>query len=199
VCAIYLAAILAAVAALVVFSGWERTASKWTVTQSQLNADNPRWQALQAAAHILPDSGAFGLGPGTFAAAFPHYTGPLGDAIAGIWRYAHNDYLQTAIEWGVCGALVWAVLFFGGIARSFACCRQLAAKRPRVQTRERLVYFCAGLSLVGVAIHALVDFPLQIASLQLYVATFLGLGWTAQKPREAAPPAHSLSRESVPA
>lgn len=183
VCAIYLAAILAAVAALVVFSGWERTASKWTVTQSQLNADNPRWQALQAAAHILPDSGAFGLGPGTFAAAFPHYTGPLGDAIAGIWRYAHNDYLQTAIEWGVCGALVWAALFFGGMARCFACCRDLAARKPRVRTRERLVYFCAGLSLIGVAIHALVDFPLQIASLQLYVATFLGLGWSSMVAR----------------
>lgn len=197
VCAIYLAAILAAVAALVVFSGWERTASKWGVTQSQLNADNPRWQALQAATRILPDAGVFGLGPGTFGAAFPHYTGPMGDAIAGIWRYAHNDYLQTAIEWGVCGALVWAVLFFGGLARCFACCQQMATSKPRVKTRDRLVYFCAGLSLAGVAIHALVDFPLQIASLQLYAATFLGLGWTASKPREAAPRAHSVAVESA--
>ena len=86
VCAIYLAAILAAVAALVVFSGWERTASKWGVMTSQINEDNPRWQALQASAQILPDAGAFGLGPGTFAAAFPHYTGPMGDAIAAMQR-----------------------------------------------------------------------------------------------------------------
>lgn len=186
VCAVYAVAVLAAGAALVVFSGWERTASKWTLVQSQINEENPRWQAVQAAVKILPDAGVFGLGPGTFGAAFPHYTIPLGDSIAGIWRYTHNDYLQTAIEWGFFGAAVWAVLFFWGLGRCFACCQQPVAPRaekgtapPRTKTRDRLVLFCAGLSLAGVAIHALVDFPLQIASLQLYVAVFLGLGWTS--------------------
>lgn len=182
VCAIYIAAVLAAVAALVAFSGWERTASKWGVMKSQINEENPRWQALQASVKILPDAGVFGLGPGTFAAAFPHYTAPLGDSIAGIWRYTHNDYLQTAIEWGFFGAAVWAVLFFVGLGRCFACCRVPvggATGKPGTKTRDRLVLFCAGLSLAGVAIHALVDFPLQIASLQLYVATFLGMGWTS--------------------
>jgi len=182
VCAIYGAAILAAVAGLIFFSGWERTAAKWGVMQSQLNTDNPRWQALQTAVQILPDAGAFGLGPGTFAAVFPHYTGPLGAAIAGIWRYTHNDYLQAAIEWGFCGAALWAVLFFGGLWRCFTCCRTpapgAAPGQPVPRTRDRLVLFCAGLSLAGVALHALIDFPLQIASLQLYVATFLGLAWS---------------------
>ncbi len=202
VLASYVAVVVVALAGLVVFTGWERSSEKWSLFPSQLSADNPRWLAMRATLGMLPDAGLMGLGPGTFEIAFPHYTSFLGDSIAGTWRYAHEDYLQAVVEWGWLGAAVASVLFFGGIFRCFARWKAEPKTEPlkngngaahsprRTRTRDRLLLFCAGLSLVGVALHALVDFPLQIASLQLYVSVFLGMGWSSSAspaPRATVP------------
>jgi hypothetical protein len=144
--------------------------ARWAQLPGQINAENPRWVSTQVLLRMLPDAGVFGLGPGTFAITFPTYTRELATSIRGIWRFAHQDYLQTLIEWGWGGASVWAILFFGGLIRCFYFCR-------RMRLTDRALLFASGLALTGVVLHAMVDFPLQIASLQLYVAVYLGLGW----------------------
>lgn len=170
----YVGAVIVFLGGLVMFAGWESPSQKWALLQSQLNSENPRLLALQACWRMIADAGIWGLGPGTFAIAFPHYTQFLGDSIAGTWRYAHQDYAQMVIEWGWVGTLAPALLFLGGIHRCFAVPRRGDRKLPE---NDRLLSFCIGLALVGVALHALVDFPLQITSLQFYVAVYLGLAW----------------------
>lgn len=157
----------------VAFSGWERPAQKWSILASQLNTANTRLVAAQVCLRIIPDADWCGFGPGTFQLVFPHYTGAQGAVIPGVWRYAHDDYLQTLIEWGWLGAVPWAVLFFGAMAKLFMHWRKMRG----LGTPDRVLLFTSGLALAGVALHAIIDFPLQIASLQLYAATYAGFGW----------------------
>jgi hypothetical protein len=70
---------------------------------------------------------------------------------------------------------LWALLFFGGITVGIRSYKEHARREwtPRRRVLQPLVI----IALMGVALHALVDFPVQIESIQLYVATYLGLCW----------------------
>jgi O-antigen ligase len=123
----------------------------------------------------LRDTGLFGFGPGTFRVIFPAYNQAVNNLAPGTWRFLHEDYLQIAMEWGWLGSALWAALFVGGIIFALVNLR-----KPEARTwswRRRLILPLAVIALAGVALHAAVDFPLQIASIQLYVATYLGLCW----------------------
>jgi len=165
---------LAAIGIAAVGIGSGAAAEKWMNTGQIGISWEQRWLCYGTCVRMLGDSGAWGFGPGNFMITFPHYTAYLGERIRGIWKFSHQDYLQTLIEWGWVGAGIWAVTFFGGvieILRNF-----LKSKRVLPAT-DRILLFASLLALLGVAAHALVDFPLQIASLQLYAATYLGVAW----------------------
>jgi hypothetical protein len=170
-------------AALVVFtlfamaraSHLDEPLKRWNELTSQLPADS-RWLASLSALRAVGDASYFGFGPGTFRVIFPYYTSGLGPGIEGTWRFLHEDYLQTVLEWGWLGSLLWGLIFFGGI---FVAIRNLRQPGRAVEwrSRHRRLLPVIVLALLGVALHALVDFPLQIASLQLYVAVYLGICW----------------------
>jgi hypothetical protein len=153
----------------------DESLKRWNELTPQILADS-RWLASRAALRAVSDASYFGFGPGTFRVIFPYYTSGLGPGIEGTWRFLHEDYLQTILEWGWLGSLLWGLIFFGGI---FVAIRNLRQPGRVVEwrARHRRLLPVIVVALIGVAIHALVDFPLQIASLQLYVAVYLGICW----------------------
>ena len=173
----YALLMVGALFALIVFSGWERPAQKWALMRSQLNSSNKRLVSTHICLRMIPDAKWHGFGPGTFGLVFPHYTGADAIYIPGIWKYAHDDYLQTVLEWGWAGSAPWAIIFIGSIALLFYHWR----KRRDLSTSDHVLLFVSGLALAGVAAHAVVDFPFQIASLQLYAAVCIGFGWSSAR------------------
>src|SRR5437016_1010570 len=171
------AGVLAVALALIAFaqaSHFEQPLNRWQSASEHIPND-ARWQASHVAVRALPDIGLFGFGPGTFRVVFPIYnTGSVNQA-RGTWRFLHEDYLQTLLEWGWLGAILWALLFFGGITVAIRSYKEYA--RMEWTPRRRVLQPLAIIALIGVALHALLDFPLQIESIQLYVATYLGLCW----------------------
>jgi O-antigen ligase len=173
--------------------GWNAASKRWNEIVQIPTLVRPRLLVYGACLKMLPDSGLWGFGPGNFTITFPHYTADLGDSVAGLWRNAHEDYLQTLIEWGWFGAFFWAVILLGGLVvgvRTLGKSRQGSAE-------TRVLVLAALVAVIGVALHALVDFPLQIASLQFYTALCLGLLWGSAKFAKGTRPTRPYSKPAA--
>jgi hypothetical protein len=169
-------AILLALFALARVSHLEQPIGRWKLAREEFSAD-ARWRCAAVAVKSLPEAGLFGFGPGTFRAVFPSFNLASPRPVSGDWRFLHDDYLQTLMEWGWLGAALWAVLFFGGMI--IAIRRLNSSEAATWLPRRRLVLALVLIALGGVAVYAVVDFPLQIASIQLYVATYVGICWSS--------------------
>jgi len=167
-------AILLALIALAQATHLDQPLNRWQAESQRISGD-ARWRAFGVAMGALPDARLFGFGPATFRVVFPTYNIGSANQAPGTWRFLHEDYLQTLLEWGWLGSSLWALLFFGGITVGLHSYKKYAKRdwTPRRRVLQPLVIT----ALIGVALHALIDFPLQIESIQLYVATYLGLCW----------------------
>jgi hypothetical protein len=157
-------AIVLALIALAQATHLEQPLNRWQTVSERIPAD-ARWQASRVALGALSGAGFFGSGPGTFRVVFPGYNIGSGDPVPGTWRFLHQDYLQTVLEWGWVGSLLWALLFFGGIAVGIRSYNRYAARDWL--PRRRVLQPVAIAALAGVALHAVVDFPFQIESIPL--------------------------------
>jgi hypothetical protein len=139
----------------------------------------PRAKVAAICMRMVPHAGLLGFGPGTWSQTYPLFTD---DALLRTFylqmQFANQDYLQTLVEWGIFGSIAWAVIIGGAIRGGWYRLRRFRLTGGAIGVEEGMV---AGalVSVVGVGLHALVDFPLQVPSIQLYVAVLLGLLWSA--------------------
>lgn len=119
---------------------------------------------------ILSEHTLTGTGAGTFYTAFPQVR--EGD-IRIFYDHAHNDYLEFLTERGVVGfsPLLLAVIMSAAAA--------LQALRKRRDPLLRGLGFGSFMSILAMAIHATVDFNLQIPANAATFMLVLALGWVA--------------------
>jgi len=120
----------------------------------------------------------WGSGVGTFHLGFPYFTGHLGGSVVGRVSHAHEDYLQTMVEWGVLGSAAWFILVVGGFIKGW---------REHFRHPGELSTGIALVSLTIVGIHSTVDFPMQIGSLRYYAAVYLAMLWRVRTNSKDAP------------
>lgn len=170
--AVVLGVFLLLLSAVLVLPGLVTTLSKWNELAADGGSLKGRLYAYNGCIHALSESGWFGTGAATFQHIFPYHTLHLGDLIEGFWLYAHQDYLQTLIEWGWIGGAAWAVIVGGAVFR--------LAVRVRGARRQGIGEITSTISLLAlglVLLHALADFPLQIPSIQWLFAFYVAQGW----------------------
>jgi hypothetical protein len=189
--------------------GFSQAYQHWAQLRSSLFGDGDGRFLLYRTVlrYVLPVSGFWGFGPGTFHLIFPFFTVHLGTTLQGYWEYAHEDYLETWVEWGIFGLVVWS-FFFGQILVVGAW--KFWNWRRKWDGDTRRFALASFLALGAVLIHAAVDFPMQIASLQLYTAVLLGLvaAWSGtggaarshrvRKPSQTTAGEHQASQTALP-
>jgi len=115
----------------------------------------------------IADAPLLGFGDGTFQEIFPMYRDNTVD-FWGVWDKAHNSYLELLQGLGVPAAL----LFLAAIALLAGRCVFAALTRRNSVTAP----LAASAATVIVALHAFVDFSMQIEAVALTWVALLGAG-----------------------
>lgn len=170
---------------------------RWERLADQGLDRNVRFVAYEHFLDMIPIAGWTGYGPGTFIEVHREFIeeDPVVRKVP-FW-VAHQDYLQTVIEWGYAGTILWGLLLAPAGVRlllrslrrsqndyrssptyAFGWEDRVAAFAETVpHPRAPLVQAAAFTAVTLTAIHAAVDFPMQIASLQFYFLIWIALGW----------------------
>ena len=136
------------------------------IEQTNLTQES-RDEVVTDALPLLSQYGVIGTGGGTFYTVYPQVQS---ESIQHFYDHAHNEYLQFAIEFGIVGAAILAVLVL-------LCAKSaLSAMRHRRHPLPRGTAFAAAMAVIGMALHSTVDFPLQAPANTAIFIILLALG-----------------------
>lgn len=129
-----------------------------------------RQLAARYALDLAHDFPWTGTGAGSFYGAFLRYR-PPGEAFI---DHAHNDYAETLANLGVVG------LGLKGLLVLLSAATFLRTLARRQSSMARGMAFGALMATIGMAVHATVDFNLQIPANALLMTGVLAIGWAAR-------------------
>ncbi len=127
-----------------------------------------RWILFRSTVQGIQAFFPLGSGPGTFPAVYPQFQPP---DLALYINHAHNDYLEWLFEAGL-PAAVLLLLFLGLYAQ-----RGMHLLRRRHWAALHFIQAGAGIGLLLLLLHGLVDFNLRIPANTVYAAFWLGVFW----------------------
>jgi len=127
---------------------------------------------------LVRDFPLAGTGAGSYYGSFIRYRSP-GDAF---FDHAHNDYAEMAANLGIVGfgLMGWLVVL--------SAATNLRTLWKRKSSMARGMAFGAFMATLGMAIHASVDFNLQIPANALLMVVILAVGWAAASLPSGRPP-----------
>jgi putative inorganic carbon (hco3(-)) transporter len=108
----------------------------------------------------------FGVGAGNFQDQYRKYQTFRPELL---FDHAHNDYLETAAEWGVAVASVFFSFLFFVVVRGVRLFGSIDSPENR-----GILLACSG-AIFSILLHSLTDFNLQIPSNAMLFFTFVGV------------------------
>lgn len=158
---------------------------------SRFSADpmeDVRWQTYAATWQAIREFFPVGSGSGSFQAVFLAFHPP---ALPQFINHVHNDYLELLFETGAAGA---ALLLFSGVVYAYGWWRL----RGRAWGMFRFIQVAAGLAMVLLMLHGLLDFVFHTPANAVFFAFLTGVFLHQGEGKTAIHPDITILDDGIP-